>query len=151
MASASTPSNMCPRDFSARTPAANTFTDDPFFAGYTGGIQAMYDYTHGYGSNVTGNGYVETDGNRNSLFSTDAPRNDAMIFGEHVAPVPDFQEYLEVGMRLHQPAALQPDEQRAVGQRRVRVNGEGWMDATMLLSRTFAITRPTPATARRKA
>ena len=33
-------------------------TDDPSFAGYTGAIQAMYDYVHGYGSNVTGNGYV---------------------------------------------------------------------------------------------
>jgi glycosidase len=59
-------------------------TDDPSFAGYTGGIQAMYDYTHGYGSNVTANGYLETDGNRNSLFNTDATRNDAMIFGEHI-------------------------------------------------------------------
>ena len=47
-------------------------TDDPSFAGYTGAIQAMYDYVHGYGSNVTGNGYVETDGNRNSLFNTEA-------------------------------------------------------------------------------
>ena len=58
-------------------------TDDPSFAGYTGAIQAMYDYVHGYGSNVIGNGYVETDGNRNSLFNTEAPRNDAMIFGEY--------------------------------------------------------------------
>src|SRR5207249_1786029 len=57
-------------------------TDDPAFGGYTGAIQAMYDYTHGYGSNVTGNGCVETDGNRNSLFDTEARRNDAMLFGE---------------------------------------------------------------------
>jgi glycosidase len=75
-------------------------TDDPFFAGYTGAIQAMYDYVHGYGSNVTGNGYVETDGNRNSLFDTEAPRNDAMIFGEHISPAPDFFQYLGSGMRL---------------------------------------------------
>jgi glycosidase len=75
-------------------------TDDPSFAGYTGAIQAMYDYVHGYGSNVTGNGYVETDGNRNSLFNTEATRNDAMIFGEHVSPAPPFVDYLQSGMRL---------------------------------------------------
>jgi glycosidase len=75
-------------------------TDDPSFAGYTGGIQAMYDYVHGYGSNVTANGYIETDGNRNSLFNTEAPRNDAMIFGEHISPAPPFYDYLQSGMRL---------------------------------------------------
>jgi len=79
-------------------------TDDPSFAGYTGAIQAMYDYVHGYGSNVTGNGYVETDGNRNSLFNTEATRNDAMIFGEYVpSALPagdDFYDYLNSGMRL---------------------------------------------------
>ncbi len=75
-------------------------SDDPSFSGYTGAIQAMYDYVHGYGSNVTGNGYLETDGNRNSLFNTEAPRNDAMIFGEHVSPAPPFYDYLQSGMRL---------------------------------------------------
>jgi glycosidase len=75
-------------------------TDDPSFSGYTGGIQAMYDYVHGYGSNVIGNGYVETDGNRNSLFNTEAPRNDAMLFGEHISPAPPFADYLQSGMRL---------------------------------------------------
>ena len=75
-------------------------TDDSSFAGYTGAIQAMYDYTHGYGNNVTKNGYVEGDGNRNSLFNTEAARNDAMIFGEHISPAPTFAEYLNAGMRL---------------------------------------------------
>ena len=79
-------------------------TDDPSFAGYTGAIQAMYDYVHGYGSNVTGNGYIETDGNRNSLFNTEAPRNDAMLFGEYEpSALPagdDFYDYLNSGMRL---------------------------------------------------
>ena len=87
---------MCRSAFLARTGQ----TDDPTFAGYTGAIQAMYDYVHGYGNNVTGNGYVETDGNRNSLFNTEAPRNDAMIFGEHVSPAPPFVDYLQSGMRL---------------------------------------------------
>jgi hypothetical protein len=79
-------------------------TDDPSFAGYTGAIQAMYDYVHGYGSNVTGNGYIETDGNRNSLFNTEATRNDAMIFGEYEASAldagNDYYDYLNSGMRL---------------------------------------------------
>jgi hypothetical protein len=78
--------------------------DDPSFQGYTGAVQAMYDYVHGYGSNVTGNGYVETDGNRNSLFDTEAPRNDAMLFGEYepaaLAAGEDFYDYLNSGMRL---------------------------------------------------
>lgn len=79
-------------------------TDDPTFSGYTGAIQAMYDYVHGYGSNVDNNGYMETDGNRNSLFNTEAPRNDAMIFGEYepsaMAAGEDFYDYLNSGMRL---------------------------------------------------
>jgi len=79
-------------------------TDDPSFAGYCGAIQAMFDYVHGYGSNVTSNGYVETDGNRNSLFNTEAPRNDAMIFGEYepsaLSAGDDFYDYLNSGMRL---------------------------------------------------
>ncbi len=79
-------------------------TDDPSFSGYTGGIQAMYDYVHGYGSNDLHNGYMETDGNRNSLFDTEAPRNDAMIFGEYepsaLSAGQDFYDYLQSGMRL---------------------------------------------------
>ncbi|MGO9477476.1 MAG: alpha-amylase family glycosyl hydrolase [Limisphaerales bacterium] len=79
-------------------------TDDPSFIGYAGAIQAMYDYVHGYGNNVTGNGYMETDGNRNSLFNTEAPRNDAMIFGEYIPAAlsagADYYDYLNSGMRL---------------------------------------------------
>lgn len=79
-------------------------TDDPQFGGYTGAIQAMFDYVHGFGNNVTGNGYVETNGNRNSLFNTEAPRDDAMIFGEYEpSALPageDYYDYLNSGMRL---------------------------------------------------
>lgn len=79
-------------------------TDDPTFAGYTGAVQAMYDYVHGYGNNVTGNGYIETDGNRNSCFNTEAPRNDAVLFGEcDPSALPqgeDYYDYLNSGMRL---------------------------------------------------
>jgi len=68
--------------------------------GYTGAIQAMYDYVHGYGNNVTGNGYVESGGNRDSGFDTEAVRNDAMLFGEHLGEPPSYQEYIDRGMRL---------------------------------------------------
>jgi glycosidase len=68
--------------------------------GYLGGIQAMFDYTHGYGNNVNTNGYVETDDNRNSVFDTEAVRNDAMLFGEHLGPPPSYGEYINTGMRL---------------------------------------------------
>ncbi len=68
--------------------------------GYTGGIQTMFDYVHGYGANVLGNGYEEADDNRNSCYDTEAPRNDAMLFGEHLGEPPTFQEYLDRGMRL---------------------------------------------------
>jgi hypothetical protein len=79
----------------------------PFFGdsstswrGYLGGIQAMFDYAHGYGNNVNTNGYVESDDNRGSCFDTEAPRNDAMLFGEHLGPPPSYGEYISTGMRL---------------------------------------------------
>jgi len=72
----------------------------PSWNGYLGGIQAIFDWVHGYGSNVTGNGYIEMDDNRNSCFDTEAPRNDAMLFGEHLGPPPTYQEYISTGMRL---------------------------------------------------
>jgi hypothetical protein len=79
-------------------------TDDSQFGGYTGAIQAMYDYVHGYGSNDVSNGYLEADGGRNSLFNTESPRNDAMLFGEYeqqALPIgEDYYDYLNSGMRL---------------------------------------------------
>ncbi|MEO6182015.1 MAG: alpha-amylase family glycosyl hydrolase, partial [Verrucomicrobiota bacterium] len=68
--------------------------------GYIGGIQTLFDYVHGYGNNVTGNGYNESDDNRNSNFDTETSRNDALLFGEHLGEPPGFQEYLDRGMRL---------------------------------------------------
>lgn len=68
--------------------------------GYTGGIQAMFDYVHGYGANVRTNGYVEGDDSRNSCYDTEKPRNDALLFGEHLGEPPSYSEYLQRGMRL---------------------------------------------------
>ena len=72
----------------------------PTWNGYCGAIQAMFDYVHGYGTNVLGNGYFEADDSRNSDFDTEAPRNDALIFGEHLGEPPTFSEYINAGMRL---------------------------------------------------
>jgi hypothetical protein len=53
---------------------------------------------------VDTNGYVETDGDRNSLFNTESPRNDAMLFGEcdpsALSQGEDYFDYLNSGMRL---------------------------------------------------
>lgn len=68
--------------------------------GYLGAIQTMFDYVHGYGNNVTGNGYVEGYDNRDSCFDTETTRNDAMLFGEHLGEPPSYSEYLQRGMRL---------------------------------------------------
>jgi len=70
------------------------------FNGYNGAIQAMFDYVHGYGANVLGNGYTEGDDSRNSCFDTEAPRNDALLFGEHLGTPPSYGEYILAGMRL---------------------------------------------------
>ena len=71
------------------------------FNGYCGAIQAMFDCVHGYGTNVLGNGYYETnDDSRNSCFDPEVTRNDALIFGEHLGEPPSYAEYITHGMRL---------------------------------------------------
>jgi glycosidase len=70
------------------------------FNGYCGAIQAMFDYIHGYGTNATGNGYIEPDDSRNSCFNSEAVRNDALLFGEHLGQPPTYSEYISTGMRL---------------------------------------------------
>lgn len=82
------------------TPAAFFGATSATADGYTGAIQTMFDYVHGFGNNATGNGYVEGDDNRNSCYNTETTRNDALLFGEHLGEPPSFQEYLDRGMRL---------------------------------------------------
>ena len=69
-------------------------------SGYSGAIQTMYDFVHGYGANVSSNGYVEADNNRNSCFDSEVTRNDALLFGEHLGEPPGFSGYIDRGMRL---------------------------------------------------
>jgi hypothetical protein len=68
--------------------------------GYCGAIQSMFDWVHGYGNNVLGNGYVEGDDNRNSNYDAEATRNDALLFGEHLGEPPSYGDYTGRGMRL---------------------------------------------------
>ncbi len=69
------------------------------WAGYTGGIQAIFDWVHGYGTNFNSN-YLETDDCRNSCFDSETSRNDALLFGEHLGEPPSYSEYISAGMRL---------------------------------------------------
>lgn len=82
------------------TPAAFFGDTSATTSGYIGAIQTMFDYVHGYGNNVTGNGYVESNDNRNSCFDSEASRNDALLFGEHLGEPPSYSQYYTRGMRL---------------------------------------------------
>jgi len=64
--------------------------DDNNSGGYTGGVQLQFNLTRGF-----------SDGNhRDTLFNIEVPRDDAMIFGEHLGQPPAFGPYIERGMRL---------------------------------------------------
>jgi len=60
-------------------------------AGYVGGAQVQYNLTRGYS---------DWDNHRDSLFDLGKPRNDAMMFGEHLGSPPAFGGYIDAGMRL---------------------------------------------------
>jgi len=63
---------------------------DSSSAGYLGGIQWQFNRTRGF-----------TDTNqRNSVFEDKVPRDDAMLFGEHLGQPPGYGGYWDAGMRL---------------------------------------------------
>ncbi|NBR69645.1 MAG: hypothetical protein EBT69_05635, partial [Verrucomicrobia bacterium] len=65
-------------------------TKDSSDAGYCGGIQWQFHKSRGF-----------TDTNlRDSLFDIEKPRDDAMIFGEHLGEPPGYSGYWNAGMRL---------------------------------------------------
>ncbi len=64
---------------------------DPSSAGYLGRAQAQFNLTHGYS---------DWENHRNSTYSTDAVRNDLMLFGEHLGAPPNPNDYLAAGMRI---------------------------------------------------
>lgn len=58
--------------------------------GYSGQIQRQFNITRGF-----------SDSNhRDTVFDTQKPRDDAMLFGEHLGQPPGYQGYIDAGMRL---------------------------------------------------
>jgi glycosidase len=64
---------------------------DPSSGGYLGRAQAQYNLTHGY---------TDWSNHRNSTYSTNAVRDDLMLFGEHLGAPPNPNDYLAAGMRI---------------------------------------------------
>ena len=77
-------------------------TPADFFGATFGGDRDSSDYGFlGQGQrqfNLT-RGYLDAN-HRDSVFSTDAPRDDAMFFGEHLGQPPAYGPYIDAGMRL---------------------------------------------------
>ena len=74
-------------DFFGATYGADKDTND---YGYLGQVQRQFNLTRGF-----------SDGNhRDTVFDTEAPRDDAMVFGEHLGEPPGYDPYFDAGMRL---------------------------------------------------
>ena len=74
-------------DFFGATYGADKDTSD---YGYLGQVQRQFNLTRGF-----------SDGNhRDTVFDTEAPRDDAMVFGEHLGEPPGYDPYFDSGMRL---------------------------------------------------
>ncbi|MDQ6624784.1 MAG: alpha-amylase family glycosyl hydrolase, partial [Verrucomicrobiota bacterium] len=58
--------------------------------GYTGQVQRQFNLTRGFSDT----------NHRDSVFDTEKPRDDAMMFGEHLGEPPPYGDYFNVGMRL---------------------------------------------------
>ena len=67
------------------------YNDDASSAGYCGNIQWQFNMTHGFS---------DWSNHRDTLFSEDSPRDDAMLFGEHLGTPPGLDGYVSAGMRL---------------------------------------------------
>lgn len=76
-----------PADFFGATYGADRDSSD---YGYLGQAQRQFNLTRGFG-----------DANhRDSVFNSEIPRDDAMMFGEHLGQPPAYGPYIEAGMRL---------------------------------------------------
>ncbi len=74
-------------DFFGATFGVDKDTND---YGYSGQVQRQFNLTRGF-----------TDANhRDTLFDTEKPRDDAMLFGEHLGEPPGYGPYFDSGMRL---------------------------------------------------
>ena len=68
------------------------FGSDTSGAGYCGGAQVQFNLSRGF-NNDWGN-------HRDTVFDTEKPRDDAMMFGEHLGSPPGYDGYFSAGMRL---------------------------------------------------
>lgn len=76
-----------PADFFGATFGADKDTSD---YGYIGQVQRQFNLTRGF-----------SDANhRDTVFDTEKPRDDAMLFGEHLGEPPGYGPYFDAGMRL---------------------------------------------------
>ena len=58
--------------------------------GYTGQVQRQFNLTRGFSDT----------NHRDTVFNTESPRDDAMLFGEHLGEPPAYGPYIDSGMRL---------------------------------------------------
>ena len=66
-------------------------TDPASSEGYLGSVQWQFNMTHGYS---------DWANHRDTVFSEDNPRDDALVFGEHLGTPPSYDGYISAGMRL---------------------------------------------------
>jgi glycosidase len=76
-----------PADFFGATFGGDRDTSD---YGFLGQGQRQFNLTRGYSD----------PNHRDTVFSIDAPRDDAMFFGEHLGEPPGYGSYIDSGMRL---------------------------------------------------
>ena len=67
------------------------YNNDSSSAGYCGHVQWQYNMSRGFS---------DWGNHRDSCFSTEIPRDDAVLFGEHLGSPPGYDGYFSVGMRL---------------------------------------------------
>jgi hypothetical protein len=67
------------------------FGNDASHAGYNGHVQWQFNITRGFS---------DWGNHRDSNFSTEVPRDDALLYGEHLGQPPGYGGYIAAGMRL---------------------------------------------------
>ncbi len=69
--------------------------------GYLGQAQLQFNLTRGFNDSKFNSTPQGSNVNlRESLFDTEKPRHNAMMFGEHLGQPPPYGDYFNVGMRL---------------------------------------------------
>lgn len=77
-----------PADFFGATYGADKNSSN---YGYTGQVQLQFNLSRGFS---------DWSNHRDTVFDTEKPRDDAMLFGEHLGQPPAYGPYIDAGMRL---------------------------------------------------